>query len=467
MKIKTQLIFFKYFLFLLLLLPFCGCNAQSHKGSEQHEVLDSLFFTTIDSSYSFIQYDSNRFFFCGDSSRMLKFAEKFYSVLSTGKGHVSIMHIGASHVQGGTFPHQIRRNILLGSHKAINSDSYYPVAERGMLFPYSAAVKCNNPFDYKVTRTRALDLTRNVYKEPQAILGLCGIAVTASDSSAEIGISLSDPELSFPIDTISLLGYSVGDVIPRIRVFDNGDSILIDPVEIDVQKRCYRYAVNVPQFSIVISCDSGQAFTLTGVYLGSDAPGITVHSIGVNGASVADYLNKCPFLTTDLQMINPDLVIFGIGINDAAGPSFDSAAFRLRYVQLVDSIRSINPECAFVFITNNDSFRGSGRSRVHNANGLQARDAFYRVACQCGGVVWDQFAVMGGYGSIRKWTQNELAQRDLVHFTRNGYRLLGDLFSNAFFHAIGTLTGRISNNSKTNPQPSEKDDNERHIYISY
>jgi hypothetical protein len=42
--------------------------------------------------------------------------------------------------------------------------------------------------------------------------------------------------------------------------------------------------------------------------------------------------------------------------------------------------------------------------------------------------VWDMYSVMGGLNSVVLWEKSNLAQRDRVHFTREGYLLLGDLF---------------------------------------
>ena len=38
---------------------------------------------------------------------------------------------------------------------------------------------------------------------------------------------------------------------------------------------------------------------------------------------------------------------------------------------------------------------------------------------------------MGGYGSMQDWTAAGLGQSDKIHFTPEGYRLLGDLLFNA------------------------------------
>jgi hypothetical protein len=38
---------------------------------------------------------------------------------------------------------------------------------------------------------------------------------------------------------------------------------------------------------------------------------------------------------------------------------------------------------------------------------------------------------MGGLESMKVWETNGLAKRDKIHFTNQGYKLLGDLFYNA------------------------------------
>lgn len=426
----------------------------------------------IDTTYSFINYDTNHIYIGPDSTIINKFLCKWHQITTTGQGNINIVHIGGSHVQGGTFPHRIRRNLL----------SFYPdlVASRGLLFPYSVGRKCNNPYDYKVSKSRYLDLTRNVYKEPQHRLGLCGIAVTARDSAATIGIALNEPAFDFSTSQIILLGESPNGVIPYLMC---GKGKLA-PLRVDTVQHRYIYNLAVPtdSFRIIMPCDSGQSFTLTGVFMRNHRPGITYHSIGVNGASVPDYL-KCPDLVSDLRMVQPDLVIFGIGINDAFGSNFDTVIFRRNYLRLIDSIRTVNPDCAFIFITNNDCYRRvKKRTYAAHPNGPLARDVFYRLANETSGAVWDQFEIMGGLKSMNQWRIAGLAQPDRVHFTRSGYELIGDLFTNAFIELLlradkvcelqPPATSRQSNKStpiskSSKSKPLDSSLNERPTYISY
>ena len=418
---------------LFLWLTVGCCHAQSSDPANDNKpVLVPLEPVPIDTSFSFICYDTSHLRFGNDTTAWRRLAKKWHQVTSMRKGHLNIVQIGASHVQGGTFPHRVRRNMLMPFTDFLS--------DRGMIFPYSAAVKCNNPFDYKVSRSHALELTRNVYKEPLEKLGLCGIAVTAHDSLAVVGMRLCDADLPFTTQRIVLLGESRGGVVPQLQLV-TPDTLTLNPTTIDTVLRRYTFELDrsVDSFKILMPCSTGQSFALTGVYLANDAPGVSYHSIGVNGASVSDYLRKCPFLVSDLHMLHPDLVIFCIGINDASGPNFDSVVFKNNYLQLVDSVRAVNPDCAFLFVTNNDSYRRVRKKYSVNTNGLQVRDVFFRLAEATGGAVWDQFAVMGGLRSMETWYQHGLAQRDRIHFTRSGYELLGDMLSNAIFEALRNL----------------------------
>lgn len=393
--------------------------------------------------YPFINYDSNYLHYDTASPALKTFFGKLRRVTRLEKGNINIVHIGSSHVQAGTLPNTIRRNIL----------NAFPtlVANRGMIFPYSAAANCNNPADYRIHCPQRTILTRNIYKDHQYPLGVCGIAVTAADTLTEMQVVLADSGVNYATSRIIILGHSDQGVIPLIRTSQRN----IYPSYIDAKTD--RYIFNLTQavdsFVVVLRCSPEKQFTLNGILLSNAKPGITYHSIGVNGAALNDYL-RCENFVRDMRLVRPDLVVFGIGINDAASSDFDTVKFRLDYERLIDSIRVVNPDCAFIFITNNDSFfKKTKKKYVVNSNGPLAREVFYRLAKETGGAVWDQFQVMGGLESMEKWRKANLAKTDRVHFTVAGYRLIGDLFSNALFQAI---------NNQLYPPPSE-----RYQYISY
>lgn len=427
----------------------------------------------VDSTHAFIRYDSNYFKLDPMSVPMRHFFKKWDRVVGEGKGEINIIHIGGSHVQAGVMSHRIRRNILLAHPDRVGG--------RGMVFPYSAAAKCNNPADYRIHCKEKVILTRCVYKEPEHRMGVAGIAVTAHDSATTVQMILNEPEIDFASTKVVVIGESPEGVVPYIkapvgtfdsyRLYKDAEVgyVTLKPVSVDTASR--RFLFRLPQpvdsFDIVIPCQTNQSFTLQGVVLDNDNSGITFHSIGVNGAAVPDYL-KCSHFVKDLQLLKPDMVIFGIGINDASGSDFDTVEFKNNYLKLIDSIKVVNPECAFVFITNNDSYkRIKSRTYVVNPNGVAARDVFYRLAKATGGAVWDQFEIMGGLRSMDKWRLAKLAKYDRVHFTHSGYKLIGDLFYNALAQTIYD-NSILRNVDHKHALPQQTiDTNERYRYISY
>ena len=377
-------------------------------------------------SFEFANFQENVLIYDTVSSLLIPFFAKFDTVITTEKGNINIVHIGGSHIQAGSFPDRIRTNLLAAYPKSI--------ARRGMIFPYSVAKKSNNPVDYSVSKQGEFGLVRNVYQHIEKPLGVTGIAVYPTDTIAEITISLkSSPR--YETDRIYLLGYSdFGKIIPSIII----DSMTYLPVEIDVDSRRYIYQVQpfTDSFRIHIPVDTIDAFTLTGVFLDNQNPGISYHSIGVNGAGVPSFL-KCEYFAKDLELLQPDLVIFGLGINDASSAHFDTVEYAKNYLQLIDKIRSVNPQCAFIFVTNNDNYsRVSKGKYTVNKRSIMVQEQLHRLAKETQGAVWDLFHIMGGLHSMDKWRLASLAQTDRIHFTHKGYRLLGDLFFNALIQAM-------------------------------
>ena len=103
---------------------------------------------------------------------------------------------------------------------------------------------------------------------------------------------------------------------------------------------------------------------------------------------------------------------------------------------LIKRIRKVSPKTAFIFETNNDSFRKvRKRKYVQHPNGEVARKSFFMLADKHKAGVWDKFSIMGGLGSMAKWEKADLAKKDKVHFKTAGYQLLGDMFYKALMQA--------------------------------
>ena len=376
----------------------------------------------------FAHLEHNKIIYPGDSLAMERFFQKMDSVVFFGEGNVSVMHIGGSHVQAGVFTQQFRDNLLNISPDLIGGQYF--------IFPFSTG-GTNNPSHYIVRSTGNWTYCRNaVRRETDKRMGLAGAAITTNDSTATVRILTkerypSDIPPDYDFNKVTIIGFSETENVTPVVSYN--DTILHG--QYDEWKSTYTFSL--PNFtdSICIKFDSVPGeFTLTGILLENDMPGISVHGVGVNGARVSSYL-RCDDFERDLELIRPDLIIFGIGINDAAEKDFEKNTFKRQYNELIKIIQRVNPDCALLFLTNNDSYKREKtkkRNRYEvNLNGEIVEEAFMELGKKYNAAVWNQFDIMGGLKSMQDWEEAGLAKKDKVHFTNEGYRLLGDLLYNA------------------------------------
>ena len=357
-----------------------------------------------------IRLGENRLDFPGRHERF----DSLLSCLRDSNARLNILHIGGSHVQAGTFPHRLRENLGAG---------------RGMLFPWKA-IRMNAPTDYSLTPSGTWGKSRCLEPAPAEQLGMSGAAAITSDSLAELQLMLP---AKYAFRRLHVIGKAEGSAEPYLTN-SSGDTLTAERKGDD-----FLFTFVRPD-SLCTICwkgmTQGARFVLRGIYPEGDRR-ITYSESGVNGASVPSWLRP-ELLTEELaQFCPPDLVIFGIGVNDANVPPshFNVEAFKASYRALMDEIRRVNPKVCFLFITNNDCWLRAGRQRrILNRNTQKVEQAMMELARECDGAVWNQFRIMGGYGSSNRWVNARLMNRDHIHFLRPGYELLADLLYNAIYN---------------------------------
>ena len=399
-----------FLLIALLVASLSACRAQ-------HQA-------TPDSLPACVLRDSACLQIMGDSSAMHTFYNKVREMQAGKRRNVNLWHVGGSHVQAGVFSHRMRT--LLSTMTGM------PRAKRGILFPFGMA-KTNYDKNYTIEHVGNWSTWRNLSKQPDGPLGITGIAARTSDSIASITLRLNarsrKPEWQF--DRLHIIGYdSAGGVRPYI--LHEGERRYAAR---HAESSTYTFYYNELRDTATVYFDipKGEEFTLTGIVPDNDLPGFCYYASGINGAAVPSWL-RCEDLERDLRIVAPDLVIFAIGINDAHMPAdkFEPEAFKNNYRKLMALIRRVSPDCAFLFITNNDSYH-KGRP---NRNALRVREVFRQLATESNGCVWDMFAVMGGLSGSTKWRNAGLMAKDRVHFSPEGYRLNGDMLFDALMQPL-------------------------------
>lgn len=376
-----------------------------------------------------ISHEHIRLLLPGGDSLLIAFADKVSKLADGRISDLNLVHIGGSHVQAGVLTNTIRNN-LIHLHPAFFGD-------KGLLFPYKMA-GTNNPQDFKVYFTGSWIGHRSSVSSDFAEFGICGITATTYD-----------PEATFSIQLMPLNGREF--FYDRIRIYHpfgpeymkpvwNGKENLLITWEnptAGFTEFVFENPTNFNHFVLRSYLDSAQKFVIQGIQFFLEKPSLIYHAIGVNGATTSSYTRSEVFFK-QIRYLRADLVIFGLGINDANVPpgKFDKDLFKANYERLMNVFRRGNRSVFFIFLTNTDSYY---QRKYPNRNALIAREAVMELAKKHQAGVIDVLEIMGGLGSSRQWKQAGLMTSDMIHLTPRGYTLLGHAISAAIINALAEM----------------------------
>jgi len=382
-------------------------------------------FTGIGLKYPFLKLDQNQIIFYGNNPESDLLFQKMDQIVLEGSGTLKVLHIGGSHVQGGALQHHMREGL----------NTFLPGAkgERGFFFPYVLA-NTNMPEDYKVTYTGKWTGCRSSLSGHHCDWGVSGISAITQNENATIQVKI-DGHLQEPyFFKRARIYYAMKPESYEITL-DTG--LVAERVSVDSSGRFIEFAFSERQEELRLKLrksDSVQKdFTIQGIEFLNDEAGITYHTLGVNGVKAASYLRGEKF-SDQLSYLKPDLVLFGLGINDANVPenNFNYVKYKQEYDTLIRMFQLANPNVQMIFFTNNDSYY---KRSYPNKNVFKVREVMVELAKKHNAAIWDFFEIMGGLQSIFLWEKAALAKHDYIHLTPKGYQLQAQLFLNAFKRA--------------------------------
>jgi len=383
--------------------------------------------------YKFINYNSNYFIWKGNSlSQYDSLFTKFNELAVLGNNQIHIFHLGDSHVQADFFPGEMRKRM----QNLINGG----ISSRGFIFPYHLA-KTNNPPDYKSSSNVEWERCRNVSQTENCELGIAGINIYTNQFPAEININFNLKDF-YPYSFNKLkIFYNINDDAFDFQLANfNGNiekknNFAQGYTEIKLDNYLNQLEMNV------VRCDTTQKpFILSGIVFENDDPGIIYSSVGVNGAETRSFF-KCSLLIPQLKAIAPSWIIVSLGTNDAYPKAYSEKLFYNNYDSLLTLIRSVCPSTPILLTTPGDSYRAN---KVLNTNNISAGTVILKLAEKHNAAVWDFFKVMGGLGSINRWNESGMTNKDRLHLSKKGYIFQGDLLFNAFLNAYDNFINRNS-----------------------
>lgn len=402
----------------ILLISFCLLFLP--QLSAQKYLLDSI----QPNLGTLIREEYNRLYYADSSAGFNAFINKLDSLYHGEEDRIHIIHIGGSHIQADLYPNKLReylRNLCPGYE-----------SPRGLVFPYRLA-GTNNPLNYSITGNREKwKRFRSPVKSDSASWGITGITVRLEAFSDTLLIRANNKNQTlkpYYFNKIRILTDS-DTAIYNLEIADSRVRIVSDSLMAAFAIREYTLSDTLQTATLIIRYNDSTyqgKFNLMGIELVNPNPGVQYTSIGVNGASFESWA-RCGLFEQQLKFYKPDLFIVSIGTNDAYTTTFDSEKFRDAYKAMLEMVKNTNPHCALMLTVPNDSYY---RRKAPNKNTRIQQEIIHSLAKEYHAVVWDFYAVMGGFGSSQRWYLRKLMPRDRVHFTTTGYSLKADLLLKA------------------------------------
>lgn len=376
--------------------------------------------------YPFINTIFNRVL---NNTALDSFYQKLYHLKSTGKGTVSIVHIGDSHIQADFLSNEVRHGF----------QDFFGNAGRGLVFPYQLA-QSNAPGDIISSSNTRWLYNRVAHPELQQPVGVSGFAIRTNNSGANINLSIrqdftkgyqSFNRLKFFLDSTAGNGWMLGaepNDEPYLVRREEGDTSLYQLVELSKPST---------GFSLVGLPGPAQR-DFYGVSLESNVPGVIYHTIGVNGARYDQY-NIASLFWKQLPALNADLYIVSLGTNEAQRAAFAEPVFLREFNLFISRIREASPHAAILITTAPDSYKGRYSNKVLKDLNLSLTKEANRLYLP----LWDLYRITNGFGSAYSWARRGLMSRDRVHFTAEGYRVQGQLLFKALAKGYNEYTESI------------------------
>ena len=420
--------------------------------------------------------------------------QKLYTLESTHKGKINIVHIGDSHIQGDFFTNIIRQ----GLQARFGNGGY------GFTFPYKL-IKTNSNNYITYSSNISWNSQRNIYPITDVSIGLSGIGFYTNQKMFQIDIN-STPLYAFDrvkvlyptqepmfrlseyIDennslkplptkkaTAKYVNHKVksGETLSQVArkykvtvtdlkkmnglksnmirvgatlkvkktVVQSEPEIVFDPKIFDkiqfldpkqIESHPYYSIFTLSELSNKVSIfpeisNKKENYSLSGIVLENNQPGIIYHNIGVNGAKVSDY-SKYPLFFEQLPALQADLIIVSFGTNESFG-KWSTPYFVSEMESFVSNIRQKNPRAVILLMSPPPS---SFRRGVLN-NFIEDYGEAMSKMKNC--VYWNLLGKLGGANAPTGKELQQFMARDKVHYTKDGYEMQGQLFLNDFMSA--------------------------------
>lgn len=350
-----------------------------------------------------------------NSNYLQPFLEKLYRIkLGSSIEKAIIVHLGDSHIQADMMTAVIRSQF----------QNYFGDAGRGLIFPYQVA-KSNAPSDVFSNSKNSWKSSRITKQDTLIPRGISGFGIQSQDKNPEFNIGLR-----FINEDRSCFD--------KVNLFygNNTSEILIDYNENQRENVCLNESndytsINLKSLTSTfkITFPASDTINFYGVSVEkNNEKGLIYHSIGANGAKYSDY-NKTSNFWKQLPKLKADCYVISLGTNEAQDQNLTPDIFLADVKKTVDLIKIATPNASIILVSPPISYYKKIKPNPILETMTQAIKDFCFQNNLC---FWDLFNVSKGLEGASNWKSLQLLRPDLVHFSKDGYVLQGNLFLTAF-----------------------------------
>ena len=246
---------------------------------------------------------------------------------------------------------------------------------------------------------------------------------------------------------IGLLPYYAGfrnvQTFTHARLFygqaENPFTVIINKV--DTQRMIARNTVSsawwqfdAPQNSLDLLLVSSDLPDLYGIAL-DGARGVAVDNLPLRGSSGLDFSRMdTAQIRLMFNMMDVEMLILQFGANAVTTFGYNYNYYAGRLTQELQMLKTLKPGLIILVAGVNDMSQNTPDGYISYPNVTNIRDAQKKAAFEAGCVFWDLYEAMGGENSMPGWVfaNPPLAQKDFIHFSIGGAKIVGELFCRAW-----------------------------------
>jgi len=183
--------------------------------------------------------------------------------------------------------------------------------------------------------------------------------------------------------------------------------------------------------------------------------GVAVDNIALRGSSGLVFTTTSENLLQAIyQNLNAKLLILQFGGNVAPTMKDNYEGYQQSFYAQLVRLKKLIPDVSIIVIGIADMSVKEKDKYVSYPNVTIIRDALKKATFKANCVFWDTYEAMGGKNSMPSWVFSDppLAEKDFIHFTINGSRIIAQMFYQALMLEYNdyfnkNIKSKIENNS--------------------